>query len=121
MEFFYILIAIVIMLIIGYFAVLNEDKKIIEERNRFTPEQINERKKYDMQGIKYCPYCLSTKWQYAGQETIGATDDKIKTSYSLNLNPLKPFTVVNKKQKVVKGYKGVTRDKYVCLKCGKTF
>ena len=114
---FAIIISIAIIVMLG----LSEDKKILEERNRFTLEQINERKKYDMQGIKYCPYCLSTKWQYAGQETIGATDEKIKTSYSLNLNPLKPFTVVNKKQKVVKGYKGVTRDKYVCLKCGKTF
>lgn len=44
--------------------------------------------------------------------------EKIKRQTSLNLNPLKPFTIVNHKEKVVR--KEISRDvvKYVCDECG---
>ena len=40
-----------------------------------------------------------------------------KSHYSLNLNPLKPFTVMNKKDKT----KYVTEDKFLCNDCGMIF
>ena len=92
-----------------------EQKAKTDERNRIILE-------YKKQRIKYCPHCLSTDFQYAGQQTIGARDAKTKTQYSLNLNPLKPFTFVNSKEKVVKKAKsGYSYDEFVCLKCGKRF
>lgn len=47
------------------------------------------------------------------------TSDVVKSSYSFNLNPLKPFTPLNRKDKVVK--KGKIVDKYICKDCGKVF
>lgn len=92
-----------------------EQKAEIDERNRIISE-------YKRQHIKYCPFCLSTDFQYAGQVTYGARDAKTKTQYSVNLNPLKPFTFVDKKEKVVKKARnGYTHDEFVCLKCGKRF
>lgn len=71
---------------------------------------------------KTCPYCYSTNWQYAGQATVGARDAKVKTQYKANLNPLKPFTLVGKKEKVVRKAKaGITYDEFICSNCGKRF
>lgn len=47
-----------------------------------------------------------------------------KAKYSANLNPLKPFTLVNKKEKVVKKAtpdKTTTIKKIKCNDCGKIF
>lgn len=57
---------------------------------------------YNEQGQKCCPYCGSTHFQYAGQQIYGSRPEKTKTRYTANLNPLRPFTLVNKKEKVVK-------------------
>ena len=89
-----------------------------EEKNKRDEIIANYRK----QKIKYCPYCLSTDFQYAGQKTIGQRDAKTKTQHSLNLNPLKPFTLVNSKEKVVRKAKpGYSYDEFICMKCGKRF
>ena len=69
-----------------------------------------------------CPKCKSLNVEYLGSETIGAKPDKVKKTTSVNLNPLKPFTVFNHKDKVVKkGSPGVTFDKWHCKDCGKIF
>ena len=46
---------------------------------------------------------------------------KTKTRYSLNLNPLRPFTLVNKKEKILKNDRVETKDKFICNKCGLIF
>lgn len=67
----------------------------------------------------HCPRCGSEDCShYKEQHT---TPGKTKTTYSANLNPLKPFTLVNKKEKVVRKEKTVTYDKFICNKCGHIF
>lgn len=69
-----------------------------------------------------CPKCRSTNVEFLGGETIGAKAAKTKTTTSLNLNPLKPFTVLNHKEKVVKkGSDGIQFDRWHCKDCGKVF
>ena len=66
-----------------------------------------------------CPRCGSEDCShYQEQQYIPG---KTKSSYSINLNPLKPFTFANKKEKVVKKDKLVTNEKYLCNTCGKIF
>ena len=77
---------------------------------------------YNEQGQKCCPYCGSTHLQYAGQQIYGARPEKTKTRYTANLNPLRPFTLVNKKEKVVKKARsGYAVDEFICLNCGNRF
>ena len=67
-----------------------------------------------------CPNCGSKRFHaFVEQEVI--SQGKVKTTYSANLNPLKPFTLVNKKEKVVR--QPVTRNvsKFVCDDCGNIF
>lgn len=99
-----------------------EYQESLQEKKRQKQEKAEIVAKYKKDGIKFCPYCLSTNFQYAGRQTIGASDAKTKTQYSLNLNPLKPFTFVNSKEKVVKkANSGYSYDEFICLKCGKRF
>ncbi len=77
---------------------------------------------YNEQGQKCCPYCGSTHFQYAGQQIYGSRPEKTKTRYTANLNPLRPFTLVNKKEKVVKKARsGYAVDEFICLNCGNRF
>lgn len=77
---------------------------------------------YNEQGQKCCPYCGSTHFQYAGQQIYGARPEKTKTRYTANLNPLRPFTLINKKEKVVKKARsGYAVDEFICLNCGNRF
>ena len=78
--------------------------------------------RYNFWGEKkevYCPRCGSENCShYKEQQFVPA---KIKTRYTANLNPLRPFTVLNKKEKVVRQAQTVTNDKFMCNECGKIF
>lgn len=67
----------------------------------------------------YCPRCGSSNCSYYQQEKF--VPGKTKTRYTMNLNPLRPFTLVNKKEKVVKKDKYVTEEKIKCNSCGHVF
>lgn len=67
----------------------------------------------------HCPKCGSENCSHYYEQKI--KPGKTKASYSVNLNPLKPFTLINKKEKVVKKDKVVSEHKYVCNVCGKVF
>lgn len=67
----------------------------------------------------YCPRCKSSNCSHYKEQHI--KPGKTKTTYSVNLNPLKPFTVLNKKEKVVKKDSVVTENKIICNDCGKIF
>lgn len=72
--------------------------------------------KYDFLGIKrkvYCPRCKSEECSHYKEEKIC----KGKAKYTPNLNPLKPFTLVNKKEKITTQ----TISRFMCNKCGKIF
>lgn len=67
----------------------------------------------------YCPRCGSENCSYFTEQKI--IPGKTKTKYTANLNPLKPFTLVNKKEKVVRKDFEYTKNKISCNDCGKIF
>lgn len=76
----------------------------------------------DLSGRKteiYCPYCHSDNcsW-YVTEKTIPG---KTKTTYKANLNPLKPFTLYNKNEKVIREERQVTKKRIICNSCGRIF
>lgn len=105
----------------GYFRgkdriVLSGDKKEKKENN--LQESKPEISPYALR----CPSCKSINLQIVSQEVRGARDAKIKTTTGLNLNPLKPFTLFNHKEKVVKQARaGSVYVKWRCMDCGHMF
>ena len=83
--------------------------------------------------VVMCPQCRSTKITinvstYATPTYTTVVPADVKTRYTLNLNPLRPFTLVNKKetvkrseQYVVHGGEERTVRKYICGSCGNVF
>lgn len=67
----------------------------------------------------YCPTCGSENCSHYKEQKI--IPGKTKTTYSANLNPFKPFTLVNKKEKVVRKDQVYTENKFICNRCGKIF
>lgn len=67
----------------------------------------------------YCPRCRSSNCSHYQEQRI--VPGKTKAQYSVNLNPLKPLTFVNKKEKVVKKERVVTENKIICNSCGYVF
>lgn len=67
----------------------------------------------------YCPRCGSENCSHYQEQVF--MPGKTKTKYTANLNPFKPFTLVNKKEKVIRKDRTITESKFVCNKCGKIF
>lgn len=67
----------------------------------------------------YCPRCGSENCSHYQEQRI--IPGKKKTRYTANLNPLHPFTLVNKKEKIVRKEQTVTESKFICNSCGKIF
>lgn len=67
----------------------------------------------------YCPRCRSENCSHYQEQKI--IPGKTKTRYTANLNPLKPFTLVNKKEKVIRKDQLVTERKIICNDCGMVF
>ena len=67
----------------------------------------------------YCPRCRSSNCSHYKEQKI--IPGKTKTRYNINLNPLHPFTLVNKKEKVVRKDQLITENKFICNDCGKIF
>lgn len=103
-------VILLVLMLVGLFVLL---EKLVDNSENTT---------HNEQGQKCCPYCGSTHFQYAGQQIYGARPEKTKTRYTANLNPLRPFTLVNKKEKVVKKARsGYAVDEFICLNCGNRF
>lgn len=66
-----------------------------------------------------CPVCGSEECSHYKENKV--IPGKTKTSYSANLNPLKPFALLNKKEKVIRKEMAYTESKFICNKCGKIF
>ena len=68
-------------------------------------------------GKSVCPRCGKSNYHAIVQKEV-IVPEKKKTQSSVNLNPLKPFTVMDHKEKVVR--KEISRDvtKFVCDNCG---
>ena len=78
--------------------------------------------RYNIFGEKkevYCPRCGGSNCSHYKERDFVA--GKKKERYNINLNPLHPFTIFNKKEKVVTKDKYITKDKFICNICGKIF
>lgn len=109
------------------------DKKLEAKRIETLRESIREKKaipkKEGFSGIYrsrfgkfeevYCPRCGSENCSHYQEKKI--IPGKTKTRYTANLNPLKPFTLVNKKEKVVRKDEVITESKFLCNDCGMIF
>ena len=87
-----------------------------------TEHKFNGIYKYTLFGGKQevrCPRCNSENCSHYKEQKI--IPGKTKTRYTVNLNPLRPFTLVNKKEKVIKADRIVTDDKFICNECGLIF
>ena len=78
------------------------------------------RKEYFQDKNNACPRCGSKRF-HAFVEEKEIISGKTKTRYTANLNPLKPFTFANKKEKVVRNPVTMQISKFVCDDCGKIF
>lgn len=98
-----------------------EDKKVVVKKPEEKKEFNGIYKHSIWKGKKevYCPRCNSENCSHYVQKNI--IPEKTKTSYSANLNPLKPFTLVNKKEKVIRKEQTYDENKIICNDCGYTF
>lgn len=67
----------------------------------------------------YCPRCGSENCSHYQEHQF--IQGKVKTSYRINLNPFKPFTIINKKEKIKRPDQFITNSKFICNACGKIF
>lgn len=105
----------------GYKYKLGNDYEIIYPNHR-NDSGFNGIYKYTLFGGKqevYCPRCGSENCSHYQEQKI--IPGKTKTRYTANLNPLRPFTLMNKKEKVVRKEEVVTENKFLCNDCGKIF
>lgn len=92
-------------------------QKPIQEKEKFSG--IYEYSLFGKKKEVYCPRCGSINCSHYQEQKI--IPGKIKTSYTANLNPLKPFILVNKKEKIIREEKLVTDSKIICNDCGYIF
>lgn len=109
-----------------------EWKKLIDKKNSGgrTREEVLERAKSLNQKALYnnttkaykklCPACGSDNCHAFVEEKV-IRQGKTKMQTSVNLNPLKPFTLLNTKEKVVREPWTMQVSKFVCDDCGKIF
>lgn len=93
-----------------------KEKKAIPKREGFNGIY---RSRFGKLEEVYCPRCGSENCSHYQEQKI--IPGKTKTRYTANLNPLKPFTLVNKKEKVVRKDEIVTESKFLCNSCGMIF
>lgn len=106
----------------GIFENNNEVKREFETIDKKEEQKFNGIYRYTLLGGKkevYCPRCGSEDCSHIQQQRT--IPGKTKTKYTANLNPLKPFTLLNKKEKVIRKEEIVTESKIICNKCGYIF
>jgi DNA-directed RNA polymerase subunit RPC12/RpoP len=67
----------------------------------------------------YCPRCESENCSHYTKQKF--VPGKTKTRYTANLNPFKPFTLVNKKKKILRKDQTYEINKIIYNNCGYTF
>lgn len=71
----------------------------------------------------YCPRCNSDRCRWYTNTIHQDARTKTKTRYTVNLNPLRPFTLYNKKEKtkIIAPERNIEERKIQCENCGYTF
>lgn len=67
----------------------------------------------------YCPRCSS--WDCSHTQITTTVPQKTKTRYTVNLNPFRPFTLVNKKEKIKQQGRTYSQHRFMCKRCGLIF
>lgn len=67
----------------------------------------------------YCPRCSS--WDCSHTQITTTVPQKTKTRYTVNLNPLRPFTLVNEKEKIKQQGGTYSQHRFMCNRCGLIF
>lgn len=67
-----------------------------------------------------CPSCNSMRVRAFVEEKI-ITPQKTKGQTTINLNPFKPFTLFDHKEKVIRKEKRISTSRFICDACGKIF
>ncbi|MBP3617989.1 MAG: zinc ribbon domain-containing protein [Lachnospiraceae bacterium] len=67
-----------------------------------------------------CPSCNSKRVRAFVEEKV-IIPKKTKGQTSINLNPFKPFTVFNQKEKVIRKEKKICTSRFICDACGRVF
>lgn len=86
--------------------------KIACEVDRLTKEK--------KQSTRMCPRCKSVNYSIHIEDVV-IRDKKVKTTTSLNLNPLQPFTLFNHETETIRQPITTQVSKFVCNNCGKIF
>lgn len=81
---------------------------------------IEHEKKNRKRAKKKCPQCGSSNY-HSFVEDVVVDPGKVKSTTSFNLNPLKPFTIYNHKEKVIREPITKQVSKFICDDCGKIF
>ena len=111
---FFLMFALIIILVPLAIVLSNKyDKE--HPTNRSKPKKQNKPKG------NVCPGCLSERIRLISVYDKVILNGITKTTYTANLNPLKPFTLVNKKDKTVVPEIKQKTGIYQCEKCMKTF
>ncbi|MBQ8188484.1 MAG: zinc ribbon domain-containing protein [Lachnospiraceae bacterium] len=103
-------------------AIYIEENQTAVQKIKLQQKRFNGIYRYTMFGEKkevYCPRCKSENCSHYKEQKI--IPGKVKAKYTANLNPLKPFTLVNKEEKMVKKDQVITENKFICNSCGKIF
>lgn len=111
--FFINIIAAMVLLII-FIVLVSYCGDIVKKYDKLKSEIKEENQMY-----KRCPLCDSANVNRFVQQH--RTDAKTQTRYTANLNPLKPFTIANKKEKVIKDAETISKSRFICESCGNIF
>mgnify|MGYP002511969756 CR=1 FL=1 len=97
-----------------------EERKRLKKDEQFKRMEEIKSQRQERLRSKTCPKCGGKNF-HAFVETVEVVSGKTKTRYTTNLNPFRPFTLVNKKEKVVRNPITKQVSKFVCDDCGKIF
>ena len=116
----------IILIIVIVIAALTDASWKKSSAKNTIPEDFDGIFRYTLFGGKeavYCPRCKSSNCQWFVETHHTDAVTKTKTQYKANLNPLKPFTLVNKKEKVevISPERNTTVRKILCNNCGYVF
>lgn len=122
-ELFFYLMVLGVIIVYAMYMDSPEYKRKKEDRRKKLEIRKNKIAELKRKGYKkWCPYCLSTNFEFFGVKNYGARPAEYKVKYSLDLNPFHPFTLFNEREKLVRpAYGGIDVPEFVCMKCGKVF
>lgn len=97
--------------------------ELIVPPDNFELKYLNSNGLPKIENVIRCPICDSENCERFVETGFIPAKTKTKTRYTVNLNPLHPFTLVNKKEKtkVLREERTVSNSRILCKNCGHIF